>query len=183
VYPCGAPGAADISSINFGTGDIRANTVVTPVSADGSICVQASTGIDVAFDLLGHFASSGYNFQPLVPVRMFDSRYRTSDLNQVTNGRSLAAGQVVTLRIAGNQGVPAGAKAASVNITTVASGAASYVTAYPCGARPLASNVNITPAQFANANGALVKLSATGDLCLYAAQPVHVVVDINGVWL
>ena len=108
---------------------------------------------------------------------------RSATSTVTRNGRSLAAGQVVTLRIAGNQGVPAGAKAASVNITTVASGAASYVTAYPCGARPLASNVNITPAQFANANGAMVKLSATGDLCVYAAQPVHVVIDINGVWL
>jgi hypothetical protein len=183
VYPCGAPTAAEISSINFGAGDIRANTVVTPVSADGSICFQASTGIDIAFDLLGYFGSSGYSFQPLVPVRMFDSRYRTSDLNQMTNGRALAAGQVITLGIAGKQGVPAGARAASVNITAVAAGAASYVTAYPCGTRPLASNVNITPGQFATANGAMVKLSATGDVCLYASQPVHVIIDINGVWL
>ncbi len=183
VYPCGAPSAAEISSINFGAGDIRANTVVTPVSASGTICVQSSTGIDLAFDLLGHFATSGFSFQPLVPVRMFDSRVRTSDLNQATNGRTLAAGQVITLAVAGKQGVPAGAKAASVNITAVTAGAGSYVTAYPCGARPLASNVNITPNQPANANGAMVKLSASGDLCLFAAEPVHVIVDINGVWL
>jgi Cysteine-rich secretory protein family len=183
VYPCGSPAAAEISSINFGTSEVRANSVVTPVGADGTICVQASTGIDVAFDLAGYFGTTGFDFQPLVPVRMFDSRFRTSDLNQVTNGLPVGAGQVVTLRVAGHQGIPTSAKAASVNITAVDTGQASFVTAYPCGARPLASNVNITPAQGANANGAMVKLSATGDLCLYSANPVHVVVDINGVWI
>lgn len=184
VYPCGAPSGAEISSINFGGSEVRANTAVTPVSGSGSVCIQASTGTDVAVDLFGYFAtSSGYDFQPLVPVRMFDSRFRTSDLNRATNGMPLAAGQVVTLRVAGTQGVPSGAKAASVNITSIDVGAASFVTAFPCGDRPLASNVNIAPAQLVTANGAMVKLSSSGDLCLYAEQPVHLVVDINGVWL
>ena len=183
IHPCGATTSAEISSINFGPYEVRANTVVTPVAADGSICVQASTGLDVAIDLAGYFGAGGHDFQPLVPVRMFDSRFRTSDLNQVTNGQPVGAGQVVTLRVAGAQGIPSSAKAASVNITAVDSGQDTFVTAYPCGARPLASNVNITPAQRANANGAMVKLSSTGDLCLYTVNAVHLVVDINGVWV
>jgi hypothetical protein len=184
VYPCGTPSSTTISSINFAPGDVRANTVVTPVSSTGRICLRSNVDVDVAVDLLGHFtAGAGDEFQPLKPVRLLDTRYAKSDLNPFTDGRPLRAGQVIKLRIAGKQGVPGSARAASVNITSVGAGAPSFVTAYPCGARPLASNVNITPSQAATANGAMVKLSSAGELCLYAAQPVHVIVDINGVWL
>ena len=48
---------------------------------------------------------------------------------------------------------------------------------------PASSNLNITPSQAVTANGAMVKLSNDGDLCLYSPSPVHIVVDINGVWL
>ncbi len=184
AYPCGAPSAAQISSINFGPGEVRANTVVTPVASDGTICLQSNTTVDVAIDLAGYYSSTGgQQYQPLKPVRLLDTRYRTSDLNAFTDGRALGAGETITLRIAGRQGVPAGAKAASLNITSVQSGSPSFVTAFPCGIRPLASNVNIAPEQVATANGAMVKLSSSGDLCLYAERPVHLIVDINGIWL
>ena len=77
----------------------------------------------------------------------------------------------------------ANAKAASVNITGVDVGNNSYITVYPCGALPLTSNLNITPQQRVTANGAMVKLSDNGDLCLFSQNAVHLVVDINGVWL
>jgi Cysteine-rich secretory protein family len=183
VFPCGSPAGNEISSINFGQWEVRANTVVVPV-ADGTVCLQANVAVDIAVDLSGFFGSSkGYRFQPLSPVRMFDSRLATSELNEVTGGAPLAAGQTVRLHIAGRQGVPASAKAASVNITSVDVGRSSYITAFPCGDRPLASNLNITPDQQVTANGAMVKLSAEGDLCLYTLSAVHLVVDINGVWL
>ena len=183
VFPCGSPTGAEISSINFVPWEVRANTVVVPVSA-GTVCLQANVGVDVAIDLSGYFrASSGYEFQPLSPVRMFDSRLAASELNEATGGAPLAAGQTVRLRIAGRQGVPGAAKAASVNITSVEVGRDSFITAFPCGTRPLASNLNITPDQQVTANGAMVKLSAEGDLCLYTLNAVHLVVDINGVWL
>ncbi len=184
AYPCGAPSAAQISSINFGPGEVRANTVVTPVAADGTICLQSNTTVDVAIDLAGYYSDdSDQQFQPLKPVRMLDTRYRTSDLNAFTDGRPIGAGETITLRVAGQQGVPAGAKAASLNITSVQSGSPSFVTAFPCGSRPLASNVNVAPEQVATANGAMVKLSPQGELCLYAERPVHLIVDINGIWL
>jgi hypothetical protein len=114
---------------------------------------------------------------------MFDSRLAPSELNPVTGGLPVTAGQPVRLRIAGNQGVPAGARAASVNITSVVAGSSAYITAYPCGDVPLASNLNISPWQQVTANGAMVKLSDTGELCLYSSSDVHLVLDINGVWL
>ncbi len=183
VYPCGAANGKQISSINFTPYEVRANTVVTPVSSSGTICLSANTTVDLAIDLAGHFKSgAGYEYQPLDPVRMLDTRYEKSDLNPFTNGRPLKAGQVVELQVAGRQGVPADAVAASVNITSVATDRASYVTAYPCGTRPTASNVNVAPSQVVTANGAMVKLTSEGTVCLFVVQPVHVIVDINGVW-
>jgi hypothetical protein len=184
VYPCGAQSSSEISSINFGPADVRANTVVTPVSAEGTICIQSSVPTDVAIDFTGYFAGSGgSDFQPLSPVRLFDSRLVGSALNEVTGGQPVAGGGVVRLQIAGRQGVPSGAKAASVNITAVNTGAPGFVTAFPCGTRPLASNLNISRQQPVSANGALIKLSATGELCLYSLNAAHLIVDINGVWL
>ena len=79
--------------------------------------------------------------------------------------------------------MPGNAKAASVNITSVVAGSSAFITAYPCGSLPLASNLNISPWQQVTANGAMVKLSNEGDLCLYSSSDVHLVLDINGVWL
>jgi hypothetical protein len=184
IYPCGSTSGSQISSINFAPGEVRANTVVTPVASNGTVCVSSSATVDLALDLMGYFGNTGgYQFQPLAPVRMFDSRLVSSDLNQVTNSSPVGAGQVVRLRVAGTQGVPAGAKAASVNITAVSGGMASHVTAYPCGTLPDSSNLNVAPAQTVTANGAMVKLSSTGDLCVFAKNPTHIIVDINGVWL
>jgi hypothetical protein len=56
------------------------------------------------------------------------------------------------------------------------------VTAYPCGVVPNVSNLNFSQSTPAIANGALVPLSATGELCLFTSNDVHLVVDINGVW-
>ncbi len=184
VYPCGAASAAEISSVNFRPGDIRANTVVTPVSADGTVCVQSSIGADVAIDLTGYFVVDGGNdYQPLSPVRMFDSRIGASALNEVTGGQPLGAGAMVRLQVAGRQGVPLGAKAASVNITAVGTGIPGFITAYPCGARPGSSNVNLSLTQSVSANGAMIKLSESGELCLFTLNPLNLVVDINGVWV
>ena len=121
VFPCGSTAGSKISSINFTPGEVRANTVVVPVSSKGSICLSSNVTVDVAIDLAGHFREgAGYDFLPLAPVRMLDTRYEKSELNPFSNGLPLKAGQVVALDIAGRQGVPADATAASVNITTVA---------------------------------------------------------------
>jgi hypothetical protein len=138
---------------------------------------------DVLVDFTGYFtADAGLDFVPLDPVRLFDSRSSNRGLNESTNGTRVRAGQVVRLQIAGERGVPADTKAVSVNLTATNALAGSYLTAYPCGARPTTSNVNIVPWQPVAANGAMVKLSSSGELCVFALNDVHVIVDINGTW-
>ena len=51
----------------------------------------------------------------------------------------------------------------------------------PCGTPSDVSNLNYLDAAPV-ANGANVKLSADGAVCVTASQTSHVIVDINGVW-
>jgi hypothetical protein len=84
--------------------------------------------------------------------------------------------------VAGLRGVPANAKSVSVNITAAGADGSGFVTAYPCGPLPNVSNLNFSSTTPAIANGALVPLSADGELCLYTSAAVHLIVDINGIW-
>ncbi|HUF97084.1 MAG TPA: hypothetical protein VMM60_03070 [Ilumatobacter sp.] len=185
VYPCGAASSSEFSTVNYQAYDFRPNSVIVPVGDDGKVCFQTLTESDLIIDFTGYFAEKGgLSFLPLDPIRMFDSRSPYDSLNTVTNGSKIAAGQVARIRIAGARGVPDDARAVSANLTaTGVGGIGTYLTAFPCGVRPDASNVNITPADAATANGTLVKLSADGDLCVYTLDEVHIIVDVNGVWL
>ena len=134
-------------------------------------------------ELASYFTEDGgLDFRPLDPIRIFDSRSAYTGLNESTSGRRIAADQVVRIEIAGERGVPASAQAVSVNLTATDATSATYLTVYPCGTRPATSNVNIVASQFVTANGAMVKLSAGGDLCVYSKTAVHLIIDINGVW-
>lgn len=183
VYPCNGSSSSEISSVNFVAGDVRPNSVVVPVDDDGTICLLSSQRTDVLIDITGYFESGfGYDFVPLEPIRLVDTRERWEYLNPFTEGNRTRAGTTLKVKVAGNRGVPADATAASVNVTAVQADTTTFVTAYPCGTRPGTSNLNLLPWQGVAANGAMVQLSPNGELCVYVDQPAHVVIDINGVW-
>ena len=182
VYPCGAPSTEQISTINFGPGDVRPNSVVVPVDSAGRVCLRSTATTDVIVDITGYFGDDGLTFQGLVPVRMFDSRDRQPELNHITGGALPSAGQVLRIPIAGHRGVPDDARAVAVNVTATAAAAPTHLTAFPCGEVPWTSNLNVTPAQVSVANGAAIQLSPEGDLCVFTLQPAHVIVDVTGIW-
>ncbi len=184
VYPCGSPTAAEISTINYSADDFRPNSVVVPVDANGNICLRSLRDTHVIVDYTGFFAADfGADFLPLSPIRLFDSRSGNAMLNSATNGNRVAAGQIVGIKVAGQRGIPAGATAVAVNVTATDATEGSFLTVFQCGERPNTSNVNIVPWQAVSANGAMVKLSKSGELCVFALNPVHVIVDISGVYL
>ena len=183
AYPCNGTTSPDISSINFVAGDVRPNSVVVPVDANGQICLLSSQTTNVLVDITGYFTEgAGFDFVPLDPIRLVDTRQRWEYLNPFTNGNKVGAGRMLRVKIAGVRGVPADATAASVNVTAIQADTTTFMTAYPCGTRPGTSNLNLIPWQGVAANGAMVKLSSAGELCIYVDQPVHVVIDINGIW-
>ncbi len=184
VYPCGSSTGSQISSINYTPMESRPNSVVTPLDDRGRICVRSLRDTHVIIDVTAYFAeTSGYDFIALDPIRLFDSRSRHDDLNSTTNGTRVKAGQMARLDIAGNRGVPADAKAVSINVTAVMADGPTFVTVYPCGKRPTTSNLNLLPWEPVAANGAIVKLSLSGELCVYTLDDAHLIVDINGVWI
>ena len=183
AYPCDQTDTSEVSNVNFEPLENRANSAIVPTSAAGTICVVSNAPTELLVDIAGYFvAGSGFQFTPLVPVRLLDTRSVYAELNPATGGGTLAANQIVQFTVAGTRGVPANAKAVSVNLTAAGPDGSGFVTAYPCGAVPTVSNLNFSTSTPAIANGALVPLTANGQLCLVTSSAVHLIVDINGVW-
>ncbi|MDO8365142.1 MAG: hypothetical protein Q7V88_19790 [Actinomycetota bacterium] len=114
-------------------------------------------------------ANGGLHLLP-APVRFADTRGRTG---------KLGANRVLPILVGGVAGVPTDAVAAVVTLTAVRPCAQLALTAFPChGGVPTASMLN-APAATTVANAAVVRLGA-GALCIWAAQPTDVIVDVAG---
>ena len=185
TFPCDAaePG---VSNVNVRRGGVRANSVIVPAAANGSICVTANVATNIIVDITGYFApaaapTGGQRFTPLSPIRLADTRSFQAQLNPVDPGRPLAVGAVLRVQVAGTRGVPVNAHAASLNLVALDSAEGGWLRVVPCGTPSDVSNLNYLDAAPV-ANGANVKLSADGAVCVTASQTTHVIVDINGVW-
>lgn len=181
VYPCGDLPAT--SSLNPAAGTITPNLVMAQVSPRGTVCFFTNTDLDLVVDVVGYVSSnSSSKFTPSTPFRFTDTRdVSRREVNAGQGGFRLSAGQVLTIPMAGVRGIPAGAKAVSANVTAVDAIGGGFLTAYPCGAVPTASNVNYSPSDPV-ANAAELPLSADGSICIYSSTAAQVVVDVNGWW-
>jgi len=183
VYPCDSPQPL-ASSLNFRSSTSVANTVVTNLSATGTVClfVGGSGPVDLVTDVVGVFpAGSGYH--GLTPARVLDTRpgESTVDGKQLGAGAS-APGSTLALPVAGRGGVPATATSVVLNVTVDGASGSGFVTVHPCdGPLPLASNLNFVAGASA-ANGSVVPLAADGTVCLFVggSSPVHLIVDVGG---
>lgn len=182
VYPCDVDRPV-VSSLNPVPGFDKPNVVISPVAADGTICLYTLTDVDLVVDITGYvMPKAALKFTTTLPFRFTDTRDRNrTEINNGTSGNPLAGNQVLIIQIAGQRGVSADAKAISANFTVTGAGSPGYLTAWPCGQQPTTSTVNFTVGT-AVANGAQMPLSADGKLCVFASNTVHVIVDINGWW-
>jgi hypothetical protein len=124
----------------------------------------------------GTAAAATPSFQPIVPVRLMDTRSGVG-----TAPGPLGAGETRALAVAGQAGIPADAVAVALNVTVTDPTAASYLTVWPAGAAmPTASNVNFIAGQTI-ANMVTVGLGGGGQIDLFNfAGDAHVVVDVTG---
>lgn len=174
AFPCDARGASEVSNVNFDTGQTRPNSAIVPLSADGTVCLESDSHLDLIVDLSGHFVSSGgYRFTALQPTRLVDTR---------SAGVPLRPNTVRRVPIAGTAGVPGDVRGIALNVTAVSPGAPGYLTVYPCGQPPASSNLNFHPDDMAVANGVMVGVDADGHVCLMSDQHVHVLIDVSGAW-
>ena len=113
----------------------------------------------------------GINLLP-APVRIADTR----DLPG-----KLGPARMMTVPVAGSNGVPADATAVLVSVTAVEPCADTFLTAFPCGTSlPTTSIVNAGTGSII-ANSAVIRLGL-GALCVYSLRPADVLVDVNG-WI
>jgi len=174
VYDCGT--TPNSSNLNFAPGDTVANGVIAPLSDTGSICVYVFGAAHVIVDVNGWFVD-GEGYQALRPTRLADTR--TPDASSRV-GRADGTGAPIEVKIAGRAGIPTDrVTGASLNVTVTGATAAGYVTVYPCGAIPNASNVNFDVGDTV-ANAVFTPLSDTGTICVYVYGEADIIVDVNG---
>jgi hypothetical protein len=129
----------------------------------------------------GCVPSSGasLDFYTLTPCRLIDTRAANGPLG----GPALQPGALRAFSPAGSCGVPATAKALSVNITVAQPAAPGFLTLYPGGQLlPQTSSINFSPGQ-TRANNAVMPLgNGTGVLQVYTGSrgTVHLILDVNG---
>jgi hypothetical protein len=173
VFPCG--GVPLASNLNVVAGQTVPNMVMAPVSAHGTVCFYTSTPTHLLADVSGWFAAgAGYN--PTGPARVFDTRDGSGG---VIAGK-LAAGHSLEIPVAGRFGLPAtGVSAVALNVTATEPDGPGFVTVYPCGQLPLASNLNVVAGQTVP-NAVIAPVSAGGTVCFYTTATTHLVADVSG---
>lgn len=173
VFPCGGD-TPNTSTVNFAGGVVTPNSTIATLSADGELCVFASERTDLLIDISGYFAPSGpLGFEPVAAVRAADTRLG------FPHGR-VARDQVLRVDVAAALEVSE-VSAIAANVTAVNSSGPGYLTAWACDDRPVTSIVNFV-AGSASPNNAIVPVSASGELCVYASESTELIVDVVGVF-
>jgi hypothetical protein len=170
------------SNLNFtAPGQTRANLVIAPIGADGSLSFYSSLTVHLIADVAGYFvatpATSDGRLTSLNPTRLLDTRLGI--------GAPIAkpeAGATVDLQVTGRGDVPsAGVSAVVLNVTAADATEAGYVTVWPAGqARPNASSLNLVGAGDTAPNLVMVPVGASGNVSLFTETGTHLIADVVG---
>ena len=114
----------------------------------------------------------------MTAARIMDTR------GDVKVGDAAGTGEPYVLQVSGQGGVPSsGVAAVALNVTvtqtedpTIGGG---YVTVYPCGTRPDASNLNFVGGQTIP-NSVIAPVSNSGEVCFYVYGTAHLLADVSG---
>ena len=183
VYPCDVTRPLS-SNVNYSAGQVVANGVISPVSADGTVCVYSLVPSDVVIDLAGWLpTSSPSSFTGVTPKRLVDTRDGTGgQQGQLTPPAQLSvAVHGAAVSVAGTTiSIPTTATAAAFNVTIVNPQGAGFATVWPCSVeRPLASNLNFAAGDVV-ANNVVAPIDSNGEVCFYTNVPSDIIVDIAG---
>ncbi len=191
IYPTGVtkPGS---SNINFTAGETTANLVEVGLGTGGDVTVfNFNSSTDVIIDVEGYSAPPASStvtgaFVALSPVRICDTRpdqtgVSTNECNNGGLGNTQSSRTTLSVKIAGNDGIPTDAKAVVANLTATDTSASGFFTAYGAGSLPVASNLNFVANQSVS-NRVIVPIDpTTGNIYIYNLNGfADVIVDING---
>ncbi|MGZ4790224.1 MAG: PQQ-dependent sugar dehydrogenase [Ilumatobacteraceae bacterium] len=175
--PGGTPFTGTSNLDTNGSADIRANLVVVPVAADGTVDLHVLSVPDVVVDVAGYFTSASEpnmtagRFHVMQPLRVVDTR-----IGLGFGTLPGAASASIT-----PAGFPANAAAMAHTITIVDNAGAGFVTPYPGGALPVVSAGNVTAPGQVHAVLSFTQMSApTATMSYYTMMPTDLVVDTPG---
>jgi len=167
-----------VSTLNSPDGRIKANAAIVPAGVGGAVSVYVTDTTNVIIDIDAYFApaaSNTYQFYPLTPCRIVDTR----------NGQDqgmLKPGVERDYSIPGNCEVPSSATAYSFNVTVLPSaGGLDYLTVWPKGEpQPTVSTLNDNTGTVV-ANAAIVPAGSQNATAFYAHNnSTNLLVDIDG---
>jgi hypothetical protein len=151
--------------------------VIAPVSVEGKVCFYVYGKAHLLADVSGYFPW-GPGFTSLSPGRIVNTRD-----SGIKIGSLDGSGTPLEVTVTGKGGLPSsGFDAVALNVTVVdgeAGNAGGYVTVYPCGTRPDASNLNFVSGQTIP-NSVIAPVSATGKVCFYVYGKAHLLADVSG---
>jgi hypothetical protein len=170
-----------VSTLNS-DGRVKANAAITPAGTNGGVSVFASDATQLILDIDGYFvpagtSASGLEFFPVTPCRVADTRNATGSLG----GPSLEANTARAFPVQSSScGIPATAKAYSLNVTAVPHTSLGYLTAWPSGqAQPVVSTLNSSTGAV-TANAAIVPAGTSGEASIFVSDATDVILDIDG---
>jgi len=137
----------------------------------------------VLADAQGQATIADPGFYSVAPCRVADTR----NMLGLLGGPALMGGSSRSFKVAGQCGVPVGARAVSLNVAVTQPSAAGDLRLYPAAtALPLVSSLNYAAGQ-TRANNAVVSLSAAGEVAVFCAQAAgstaQLILDVNGYFL
>lgn len=120
-------------------------------------------------------------FDSLSPARLVDSRNNGATVDgEMGSFGPVANRSVTTVQVTGRGGVRAGARAATLNVTSVGAAGPGYLVLFPCGeATPVSSHVNYFGGDVV-ANLVFARLNSAGQVCVYAERSTNFVIDVTG---
>ena len=177
VYPCGTRPIA--SSLNFVADQTISTSVTSPISDDGEICIYSSTKTNLVADVSGWFVHGG-GVTPVVPTRLIDTRSASPQGAIVVTKKKYNANDELRLPLAAVAGLPSdGIGTVQLTVTATNPEATGFITVYPCGTLPVASNLNYVSNQTIAAS-VTTQVSSDGEVCIHTHSTTNIIVDING---
>ena len=165
AYPAGTAEPAT-STLNYTAGLVRANAAPVVLGAGNRVAINTVEDVNVIADLYGTFAPTGDGLTSITPKRVLDTRSFVPISAEGTLEVDVQA--------------PAGATGVVATIAVLGGPDPGFLSAYPCDSPvPVTSNINYS-ADSVVANTVISKLSADGQLCLYAYTEADVIVDVAG---
>jgi hypothetical protein len=151
----------------------------TPSGGVLTLTLPARSATVGVASLSGGTAPPATSFYTVAPCRVADTRTAP---NGPYAGPALAAGATRTFDFAGRCGVPASARAVSVNLTVTGPAAAGNCALFPAGGAASTAAITYSAGQ-TRGNNAISGVGASAGLsvrCSQAGGTVHAILDVNG---